>query len=420
MANDDIYGSKSRYERFLQRLDELVLTPEKRSYNKNKALIKDSYTCQNPENLKYYKKISKVFDAQDTSYIRRNRLFVTLKLITHATSKNLKDCDRDDINEIVAFMHSRYKSAKSKSDFIKDIRYIWRVILPEKDEKGRIDETIIPYSVRNLKAKMDFSKDQMRDILTNEELKKVIIYFQSNPSIQAYLMFLYDSLVRPQELSYRKIKDLIIFEDYAELKISNHSKEKPRVTFGFEVLSYITNWFNQHPFKNDVNAFLFLNKNNKQLLSSTVNKSLRKALKELNINKNITCYAFNHAGITNQIITQGPTVTQKKRGWTGLKQLKTYDHNTYVEAIQAERRQREKDNTLVNQVTCGACNANNLKENDYCNNCKRSLNSEKAKKDNEMIGLVNQFFDKPEVQDLFKQMVVELKKNISNKLREEL
>lgn len=128
MAEDDIYGSKARYEKFKANLSSFL------SFSNNNR--RRRYICKNPTNINYFKGLFTYFEARDLSYIRRLRVLQSMKFICSNTSKDLKECTRDDINEVMAQMHSAYNRPRSKETFIKDIKYIWKTQFPEKDEKG--------------------------------------------------------------------------------------------------------------------------------------------------------------------------------------------------------------------------------------------------------------------------------------------
>jgi|SRR3989344_520564 len=119
MTENDIYNSKEKYEKFKVNLELFALKPEFRKQDRGKKL---KYYCKNPKNLEYFKKLFDYFEARDLSYIRRNRTIDCLKLICFAIDKDLKECEREDINKIIAFMHSVYKSSESKIDLIKNIK----------------------------------------------------------------------------------------------------------------------------------------------------------------------------------------------------------------------------------------------------------------------------------------------------------
>lgn len=170
MAEDDIYGSKKKYKDFVAGMDTLTKKPKEGG--------KKIYYCKNPENMKYFHKLIKNFESKDQSYIRRIRMFQMLKIITYLAGKDLENCGRNDINSMVAYSHTTHKTVNSKKDFIKDLKCIWRVLFPERDHKGRVDETLTPYLVRHLSRKIDRSKEKLRnDKLSWEEFQKIVNFF---------------------------------------------------------------------------------------------------------------------------------------------------------------------------------------------------------------------------------------------------
>ncbi|MDP3733721.1 MAG: hypothetical protein Q8R37_00700, partial [Nanoarchaeota archaeon] len=215
MAEDDLYGSKRRYERFVEKMDQLAV-----------PLHSGHYYCKNPANLKYFHKVITYFEAKDLSYIRRNRVFHFLRLITYVVEKDLVDCDREDIDRLVAFSHRTHKTAYSKGDAVKEIKIIWKMLFPERDHLGRIDETRTPYVVRHLSRAIDRSKEKLRnDRLTWDEFGKLVNFFGQDKRLQAYLTLAVESLARPQELLYTRIKDYEFHDHFARVWVSEHGKE---------------------------------------------------------------------------------------------------------------------------------------------------------------------------------------------------
>ena len=53
MAEDDIYGNKLKYERFLERIKEIT-----------KPTTSRKYYCKNPENVRYFHKLIPHFGTQ--------------------------------------------------------------------------------------------------------------------------------------------------------------------------------------------------------------------------------------------------------------------------------------------------------------------------------------------------------------------
>ena len=378
MAEDDIYWSKGRYENFKENIKSFAKPPSKTN-------VKRKYYCRNPDNLQYFNRLFINFDAKDLSYIRRLRILQSMRFIAHHTNTNLQKCGRDDINEIMAAMHNAYNSPKSKQTFIKDIKAIWKILCPENDERGRLDETLTPYVVRHLSAKIDKSRQKLRkDKLSWEEFEQIVNYFSSNPKIQAFLTLSLESLARPQELLYVKIGDIELHENYAKIFISEHGKEGTGMLQCIDSYPYLLKWLDMHPLKKNKEAFLFTNagyKNTlKQLKPNNLNKYIRKACKDLGINKPITCYSLKRNGVTiRRLRGESDVEIQHAARWSSTQQLKTYDLSSQDEAFKLALEKRgliqpgTKSKDILRAKSCPFCNATVGSGEIICSNCRHPL-----------------------------------------------
>ncbi len=380
MAEDDIYGSKHKYERLKISLNSLLVEPSAR---KNAKGSHGKYICKNPENLNYFKALFAYFESKDISNIRRVRLLQSMRLICHLASKNLAACTREDINEIVSAMHNIYNTPKSKQTFIFDLKYFWRILFPEKDAQGRADETIVPYVVRHLSGKMDKSREKLRrDKLTYEEIERLVNYFSNEPRIQAYLTISLESLARPQELVYIRLRDIELYDNYAKMYIGEHGKEGVGLLQCIDSYPYLLKWLDVHPLKKDKDAFLFLNTGNAncmgQLKPQNINKLIRKACRDLQIEKPVTCYSLKRNGVTiRRLRGETDMEIQHAARWTSIKQLRTYDLTNQEEAFKRELEKRgiipasDKGTLLIQR--CAFCDKNAGFGEVICSQCKRPL-----------------------------------------------
>ncbi|MDO8655953.1 MAG: tyrosine-type recombinase/integrase [Nanoarchaeota archaeon] len=378
MVDDDLYGNKARYGKILERIDHITEKP-----------TRAKYYCKNPINTQYFKKLIPYFDAKDLSYIRRNRVLYFLTMITYVIEKDLKDCDREDINKLVAFTHITNKTAYSKGDTVKEIKIIWKILFPERDSLGRMDETIVPYVVRHLSRKVDKSKEKLRnDRVTWPEFEKILGFFSGDKRIQAYLMLALESLGRPQEILYTKIKNYEFHDNFAKIWIAEHGKEGTGFLQCIDSYPYVQEWYQQHPFKHNPNAYFFINGrgrgNYEQLKNSYINKLLSHACKTLQIDKHITCYSLKRNGVTFRRQRGDSDVQiQHAARWTSTKQLKVYDMTTQEDALKIELEKRGMVSTVGKEKfdskvkCCIFCAHNNGFTAEFCVNCKRPLNREK-------------------------------------------
>ncbi len=422
MAEDDIYKSKIRYERFKSNLKSFKLQPSAENR-------KCKYYCNNPENIKYFQQLFNNFQAKDVSFIRRIRVLQTMKFIVNFTKKNLKDCEREDINQIMAFMHNTYNSPKSKVTFIKDLKYIWKVILPETDEKGRPDETIFPYVVRHISGKIDKSRQKLRkDKLTMDEFEQIINYFSNEPRVQAFLTLSLESLARPQELLYVKIGDVELHNNYAKIFISEHGKEGVGILQCIDSYPYLIKWLEVHPLNQDKQAFLFINTGTtntcQQLKPNNINKMIRKACKDLNIYKPITCYSLKRNGVTiRRLRGESDMEIQHAARWTSTKQLKTYDLSNQDEAFKIALQKRgliksdDNSSEAIKAKTCPFCKENIGFHEMICPKCKHLVDRNKIlsekQKDEEIQDLKDSIKN---MNDHFKIMKQELLQELSQEI----
>jgi integrase/uncharacterized Zn finger protein (UPF0148 family) len=380
MAENDIYNSESKYLRIKQNYKSFI-EPKKKGYY-----------CKNPYNIKYYPILFNQFDLKDISFVRRIRLIGTFNLILYATSEILSDINDsnniDEINKITIFAISRY-SPNTMSYFITDLKYIWKLLFPEKDNKDRVDYTLVPYVVRHLNSKVDVSRQKRRnDILTITEYEKIISSFSDDPRLQAFFSLCYDSLARPQELLYLKIKDIELFNNWGHAFVSEHGKEGIKLIRIIDSYPYVLKWYNQHPLKHNLDSFFFINTGQtnkyKQLTNVNINKHLKIKLKHLGINKNITCYSFKRNGVTfKRLSGKSDKDIQDTAGWTSTKQLKIYDISSNDESFKIELMKRglieiDKDHEylkgqITTNKTCPYCKTINGHSETTCINCTRLL-----------------------------------------------
>ena len=72
----------------------------------------------------------------------------------------------------------------------------------------------------------------------------------------------------------------------------------------------------------------------KQMKPKNVNKMIRKACKDLQIDKPITCYSLKRNGVTmRRLRGESDVEIQHAARWTSTKQLKTYDLSSQDEAF---------------------------------------------------------------------------------------
>jgi len=387
MAEEDIYGNKRRYERTMGDLD-LLASPPARSPRRGQR----RYYCQNRANLRHFEKLHMAFESRDTSYVRRNRVLHVLLFLSSHTDRDLATCGREDIDRLVAQGHKVNRAPASKEDFLKSVKYLWRSLFPENDEHGRPDERIVPYPVRHISCAVDKSRARMRNNrLSVDEIERIVGYFSSDPQMQAYVTIAVESLGRPQEMCFRRIKDVELHENYARVWVSSHGKEGTKFLQCIDSFPYLVKWIGQHPYQNDPEAFLFMGRGDRDrpCTPAAVNKKLKTACKRLSIQKKITAYSLKRNGVTlRRLRGDSDVAIQHVAGWTSTKQLRTYDLSSAEDTFQGQLARRgliptEPGGATETQLETKLCACGALVgfADRLCPGCKRSVDGKQIEED---------------------------------------
>lgn len=376
MADNDIYDSRGRYEKFKLQLRTYLLPPE----GMRTTQIKNS------KNVIYFNKLCLKLDARNCSYVRRLRLCQSLLLVCHGIEKDLAEATREDVDNLMIFAHQRNKTVESKKCFVQHLKFLWRLLFPEKDKFGREDETVVPYPVRHLSSKMDKSTQKLRqDRLTLDEFDKLVSAFSDDIRMQALITLAHESLGRPQELLGRKIKDIELFDNYAKVIISEHGKEGIGILRSIDSFYYVSKWYNEHPLKADPEAYFFINLGTRrkygQLKPSAANVLIKRRCRRLGIHKPITMYSLKRNGVTYCRLRGDSDVDiQHRARWSSTKQLKTYDLSRQDDSFKLELIKRgiieagEKHKELAPRTKqCVFCQSVNGVVETICIKCKRPL-----------------------------------------------
>lgn len=386
MAENDIYNSEKRYEDLKENLSHYTVPPRPDENGRK-------YWIKNPVNLKYFLKLFTKLEARDVSYIRRLRLWRSMLILNHVVDKDLATIGREEIDQTMAFSHKIHRSVETKRTFPLDLKFIWKQMFPEKDERGQIDETLTPYVVRHLSGKVDRSRQKLKsDKFSLDEFEKLVQGFADEPRMQAILTISLESLARPQELLYRKIKDVEMHDNYAKIYITSHGKEGTGFLRVMDSYFYLSQWINKHPLKNDPNAYLFINtgKRNRheQMTPKAANKLIRMRSQKIGIQKPITLYSLKRNGVTMMRLGgKSDLEIQHTARWTSTKQLKTYDLSNQEESFMQELVKRGKipaegryKDFAPKTKSCIFCGMENGLAETTCATCKRPLNREVIEK----------------------------------------
>ena len=394
MVDNDIYNNKQYWDNFVERVDQLIIPPERRTKN-----YRSKYYIKNPKNLGYFKKLIQKFEAQDLSYIRRRRMRDIFLFVCYHTENDLKSLDEDDIERIAIEMFKTHTTIASQSSFISMARRIWKILFKNSKYWAEI------------KARQDRSKQRQRkDKISPEEYKAIFNYFNRDIEMKLIVSLVVESLCRPAELVSCKISGIEDYNDYALIN-TERGKEGIKKLICIDSYAFLKEYLKNHPLKDNKDSYLFTNYYrmiDSNIHPKYINQRLRRACNDLKLGKTITLYSLKRFGVTSKRL-QGYTDNEiiKTAGWTSGKQLATYDLSTQQEVIDsllAKKGIRKDDENynILQKKSCIYCGKGDIDFNeDDCPNCRRSLDIGKIRKQMEIMEKIQNL---PEIEKILEQL----------------
>jgi integrase/recombinase XerD len=275
------------------------------------------------------------------------------------------------------------------------------------------------------------SKRQLRDspygindIWQLDELLTIVSY---EPELrnQAILTMLWDLDARPSEIVALRLKDIVLNEQYGEGNIPSNTKTGGGPILLTSSFTYVRDWLNRHPYKNEPNARLIcslingapikagriwqilekLRQRIRRLLESgsIVDVQQKQKLEYLLKTKKWGPYCFRHSAITDDSNRLPEYVVKKKARWTmGSRQANRYIKNTWGNDVKEKMLEHHgikianKQQQIISR-TCGSCGYVNKLESKFCEakgchypQTQLALDEIKAAEQSKMQELVNE------------------------------
>lgn len=255
----------------------------------------------------------------------------------------------------------------------------------------------------------DRKKLQRADLLLPSDIENVLAASRNSRN-KAFIANLWETGGRISEIGNLQIKHAVPAEHGYTLDVTG--KTGQRTPLVISSAPFLAAWLNDHPFKSDPDAPLWVHLAHRDHPVPLRYNRLRDLIIELfnqaGITKRVYPHLFRHSRATYVLASGLMTEAQAKAyfGWTpNSDQLATYAHLLASDANSAILR----ENNLVEQkkvadelkaVTCYRCHTMNAGTNDYCTNCNAVLNLKKAYEHQQLHDLKEELFTR-----MFKLMV---------------
>ena len=334
-------------------------------------LEKEPFDKKIKEEIKKFNKELEI--RENISEIRRYFYIQRLRKLAELIPKNFLDPKKKDIDRILDSLYNGprvYKdwTIKNYVTMLKKF-YKWHY-----KSKG----AALPEYISDLNVKMKNNTKAPEDLITKDEISSLIANSR-NSRDKALFSVLYDSGCRLGEIINMRIKDLSFDEFGGILKVTGKTGFR-QVRIVGDSIAYLRAWLDNHPQKNNLNAYLFCNLSEKilgrNLTYSDVYSIFRKTAKRSGIKKRIHPHLFRHtrATILASKVTEAPLESQM--GWVhGSKQTRTYVHLSLRDQdnaiLKAYGINVNEDETIKEDrpKECPRCHTLNPSDAQYCRNC---------------------------------------------------
>ena len=354
--------------------------------------------------------------AEGLSLARIEKCFSHLYPVACLLKKPFTECTKEDLIKLVEVIERKDISEWTKHDYKVVLKKFFRWLRGTEE---------YPDEVKWIKAKSVRNNQLPEEILTEEEIKK-IVSFATNPRDRAFVLVLYESACRIGELLSLRIKNMQS-DAYGCVLLVNGKTGSRRVRI-ISSAPALSTWLESHPFKNDPMAPLWIvigTRNHHEMMSyASACALLRRLAKRAGIKKRVNPHSFRHARATH--LANVLTEAQMKQyfGWVqGSDMASIYVHlsgrdvDNALLKLHGLAQNEKKEEDILKLRICPKCQEKNDPVSKFCRRCGSALDikiameleNEILKKDEVVSEVVKRLVEKLNLEKEVCEVIKELK-----------
>jgi integrase len=324
----------------------------------NKQLIFEYESCCFAEGLKIARVLKHLYE---------------LKMLAELFGKEFNKASKQDVMKVVGDIERMDRSESTKRDYKILIRKFFRWM--DKDD-------VIAWM--KIPSRNDCRK-LPEDMLSEEEIKKMIDACE-HPRDRALVASLYESGARISELGNLKIKH-VKFDQYGAVLMVDGKTGMRRVRIIFSS-PYLATWLENHPFRTDPEAFVWIGigtvGRNEPMVYGAIRMHLKRIAQKAGIKKRIHPHLFRHSRSTH--LAKHLTEAQMKQylGWVqGSDMAAIYVHLSGRDVDNALLRMHgivteDTKDVQMSPKQCTRCTTMNAPTTKFCSKCGLALDIKTA------------------------------------------
>lgn len=333
------------------------------------ARLERSNLSENNKSL--IKRFARDCIAEGVGPARVARYLIELRQIVAWMGKELNLVDKEDVKKLLAELEMTNYSEWSKHGFKVALKRFYKWMNGGEE---------YPEAVRWIRLGVKKSKLLLPDDLLTEEDVKRLIDAADHPRDRAFVAVLYETGARIGDLLYVQLKNLS-FDQYGVL-LTLRGKTGMRRVRVIASVSYLVEWLNKHPRKNDPEAWLWTTRDHRfcDITYGRIRSILRNLRVRAGISKKVNPHNFRHSRAT--YLAGHLTDAQMKEylGWVqGSKMAAIYVHlsgrdvdNALLRLHGTPVKDTNSDMTF-RPKSCARCSQKNGPTNVFCSMCGLAL-----------------------------------------------
>jgi integrase len=304
-------------------------------------------------------------------------------VITPWNNIDFRSITTKDIDNIIAYIKNNNEWANNtKSDYRRCLKQFlgWHKL----NSQNKYDESVYNYKI---KIAYENKTADESDIITDEDIVKIIQNGTNNIRDRAILAVLHESGARAEELLNLKIKD--VSDDFSKIIVDGKTGKR---TIPIKVLSptYLMGWMNIHPHKENPQAYLWVYDNKKDNtqpikysgLVLIIQRCWKKAVSKLGnesrqfSHKKHNLHWFRHSRLTINGMFMSDSMMRVFAGWTaGSDMTSIYVHAGYNQLEETIEKFHgiKKDTVIKTAHQCPRCSFVNPNHANFCSRCASPL-----------------------------------------------
>jgi integrase len=372
--------------------------------------VKDELTAEDRELvLKFEQSLA----SQGVSRARRASYLGTLLRLRKLLGKPFSAVTKEDIQRVLAGLLDSGKSEWTIHDYRVTLKRFYKWLLGNDEE--------YPELVKWIKTTPKNQNKLPRDsLLSNEEIEQ-LVQACDNPRDRAIVLVLAESGMRAGELLSLKIGH-IRFDQYGAIA-TVRGKTGDRAVRLIASAPALSTWLENHPFKNDLNAPLWVNIGTKFHGQPMTYRGLMGMLRKLRIRsgirKRVHPHGFRHTAATRLARVLTEAEMKQYLGWVQSSRmasvyvhLASRDVDKSLLRIHGLISEEEDDEKKLVVIKCPRCGRRNSPGTNFCIGCGLALTLPAAQeadlKRREADELMSKLFEDPEIKGLIKQKLEQM------------